>query len=161
MQGHKLLPADIPSYLAINMQVYRILGGHCTNCPTKDKCFEKELVHQRGRRICRNIHWKVQAKTKLMEQTDEFKSVRGERQWKMEGVFAEAKDNHGLSRARYRGRAKMQIQSYMTAIVQNLKRIASNLILPLKTILENLIKLTEKLFFCENLAESFLQPIKS
>ena len=44
----------------------------------------------------------------------------------MEGVFAEAKDNHGLDRARYRGRAKMQIQAYMIAIVQNIKRMTGN-----------------------------------
>ena len=80
-----------------------------------------------------------------MEQTEEFKKLRSERQWKMEGVFAEAKDNHRLARARYRGRVKMQIQSYMTAIVQNLKRIAISLTLILKTVLENLIKIFEKL----------------
>lgn len=56
-----------------------------------------------------------------MEKTEEFKKVLGGRQWKMERIFAEAKDDHGLSRARYRGRAKMQIQAYMTAKAQNLK----------------------------------------
>ena len=43
--------------------------------------------------------------------------------WKSEGLFAEAKQNHGLSRAKYRGRAKVQIQAYLSAIVQNLKRL--------------------------------------
>lgn len=57
-----------------------------------------------------------------MEKTDDFKPARGERQWKMEGNFAEAKDNHCLSRARLRGREKMQIQAYMTGVVLNLKR---------------------------------------
>ena len=46
-----------------------------------------------------------------MEQSEEFRKLRGERQWKMEGTFAEAKNNHGLGRARYRGRSKMQIQA--------------------------------------------------
>jgi hypothetical protein len=36
---------------------------------------------------------------------------------------AEAKQLHGLSRAKYRGRSKVQIQAYLCAIVQNLKRL--------------------------------------
>lgn len=50
-----------------------------------------------------------------------------ERMWKMEGLFAEAKQNHGLSRACYRGRSKVQIQAYLSAIVQNLKRLVAAL----------------------------------
>ena len=46
-----------------------------------------------------------------------------ERMWKCEGLFAEAKQLHGLSRAKYRGRSKVQIQAYLCAIVQNLKRL--------------------------------------
>jgi hypothetical protein len=52
-----------------------------------------------------------------------FKQKMSERRWKIEGLFAEAKDNHGLARAKYRGRAKVQIQAYLTATVQNLKRL--------------------------------------
>ena len=43
--------------------------------------------------------------------------------WKSEGLFAEAKQNHGLARARYRGRSKVQIQAYLSAMAQNLKRL--------------------------------------
>ena len=56
-----------------------------------------------------------------------FRTRRSERMWKMEGLFAEAKQNHGLSRARYRGRSKVQIQAYLSAIVQNLKRLVAAL----------------------------------
>lgn len=38
-------------------------------------------------------------------------------------IFAEGKENHGLGRARYRGRSKVQIQAYMIALVQNIKRM--------------------------------------
>ena len=41
----------------------------------------------------------------------------------MEGLFAEAKNFHGLGRARFRRRHNMQIQAYMIATVQNLKRM--------------------------------------
>jgi hypothetical protein len=53
----------------------------------------------------------------------EFRQKISERMWKMEGLFAEAKQNHCLARAKYRGRPKVQIQAYLIAIVQNLKRL--------------------------------------
>ncbi len=53
-----------------------------------------------------------------------FGKKLSERMWKMEGLFAEAKQNHGLSCARYRGRSKVQIQAYLSAMAQNLKRLA-------------------------------------
>ena len=52
-----------------------------------------------------------------------FADRASERMWKCEGLFAEAKQNHNLSRAKYRGRGKVQIQAYFSAIVQNLKRL--------------------------------------
>ena len=46
-----------------------------------------------------------------------------ERMWKCEGLFAGSKQYHCLARAKYRGRSKVQIQAYLCAIVQNLKRL--------------------------------------
>ena len=43
--------------------------------------------------------------------------------WKIEGLFAEAKQKHNLSRAKYRGTSKVQIQAYLSATAQNLKRL--------------------------------------
>ena len=54
-----------------------------------------------------------------------FRQMRSERMWKSEGLFAEAKQNHCLARAKYRGRGKVQIQAYLSAIVQNLKRLVA------------------------------------
>lgn len=51
--------------------------------------------------------------------------------WKIEGLFGEAKENHCLDRAKYRGLAKMQIQAYMIAAVQNLKRVVAREFSPL------------------------------
>ncbi|MBS0424966.1 MAG: transposase [Proteobacteria bacterium] len=45
------------------------------------------------------------------------------RKWTIEGLFAEAKQFHGLRRARYRGLQKVSIQALMTAMAQNIKRI--------------------------------------
>ena len=42
---------------------------------------------------------------------------------RIEHLYAEAKDNHGLRRARFRGLAKVDMQVKLTAAVQNLKRL--------------------------------------
>jgi hypothetical protein len=52
-----------------------------------------------------------------------FLERASERMWKCEGLFAEAKQNHCLARSKYRGRLKVQIQAYFTAIMRNLKRL--------------------------------------
>jgi IS5 family transposase len=42
---------------------------------------------------------------------------------KIERKFPESKNCHGIDKARYWGLAKVSIQSFMTAIVRNLKRL--------------------------------------
>jgi transposase len=98
--------------------------GNCGGCPLITKCFEGPPKQQHPRKsLVRNIYWELQLQTKEREKTRTFRRMVIERQWKMEGVFAEGKENHGLGRARYRGRAKVQIQAYMIAVVQNIKRM--------------------------------------
>jgi IS5 family transposase len=58
----------------------------------------------------------------------EFGNRASERMWKSEGLFAEAKADHCLARAKYRGRAKVAVQAYLSAIVQNLKRLLSHFV---------------------------------
>jgi transposase len=64
-----------------------------------------------------------QAQRTLSNQTHRSRTDPDATLAQIEGLFAEAKQFHGLSRAKYRGRSKMQIQAYLTAIVQNLKRL--------------------------------------
>lgn len=47
--------------------------------------------------------------------------------WRAKGIFAEAKDQHGLRRAVRRGRWNVAIQAYLTAAAINLKRLAASL----------------------------------
>jgi hypothetical protein len=97
--------------------VHRPVVGSCGTCEKTPWC----LIKRRGIRV--NPYHQVHHETRLMEQTDEFKAKRKERMWKVEGLFAEGKTCHGLSRARYRRRWKVQVQIYLTASVQNLKRL--------------------------------------
>jgi transposase len=153
-KGHEMYPIKgaIPEY-----KKYRIKGGHCSKCPLKETCLTIPTMRTRNaKHIEVHHHQEIIDKTAKMEKTEEFKKARGERQWKMEGTFAEAKVNHGLDRARYRGRSKMQIQAYMIATVQNLKRLIG--LTPwLKSFLENLIENIEK-FFLRKIASNFYRP---
>lgn len=105
------------------MRRYQVKGTTCTQCPMNTKCFAVPPQLGTRKMLARNIYWKIQARVKKREADPDFQKVRGERQWKAEGIFAEGKNHHGLGRARYRGRAKMQIQAYMISFVQNLKRL--------------------------------------
>jgi hypothetical protein len=71
----------------------------------------KQLPFQRyiRRSMDQDLFEEVQAR--MRDPT--FRHQLSERMWKCEGLFAEAKQNHGLARARYRGRGKVQIQAYL------------------------------------------------
>ena len=54
-----------------------------------------------------------------------FQNSLRERMWKIEGINAEAKNQHGLKRARYRGINKVQIQANMVGAILSIKRIVA------------------------------------
>lgn len=123
-KGHLMFPmqGSTPDY-----KRYRMKGGHCSKCDLRESCLNLPTMKTRGaKHIEVNVNHPILEETAEREKTRSFRIARGERQWKMEGIFAEAKDNHGLDRARYRGRAKVQIQAYMIAVVQNIKRMMGN-----------------------------------
>ena len=96
----------------------------CQHCPRRSTCpteARKKLPNKRyvRRSLDQDLFEEVQAR--MEEQV--FREKLSERMWKVEGLFAEAKQNHGLARARYRGRSKVQIQAYLSAMAQNLKRL--------------------------------------
>jgi transposase len=123
-KGHLMFPiqGQNPDY-----KKYRMKGGHCGKCDLRESCLNLPAMKtRRAKHIEVSVHHPALEETAMREKTRTFHITRGERQWKMEGIFAEAKDNHGLDRARYRGRAKVQIQAYMIAVVQNIKRMMGN-----------------------------------
>ena len=123
-QGHVLTPYKNPVGAAGNTYVYRMLGGHCKTCPIKDNCLSgKGQLKDKTKKINRNINEEYINKAKEHSTTSEFKAHVHERFWKMEGLFAEGKENHCLKRAKYRGIDKVQVQVKMSSIVQNMKRI--------------------------------------
>ena len=47
----------------------------------------------------------------------------GRRKYKAEGSFADAANNHGFKRSRFRGIEKVQIQNLMITAIQNLRKL--------------------------------------
>jgi transposase len=107
-----------------NRTRYSTSPGECRDCALASSCAAKnrpKVPHTRFvlRRKDQDLFDEVRAHMN----EPEFGDRASERMWKSEGLFAEAKVNHCLARAKYRGRAKVQIQAYLSAMVQNLKRL--------------------------------------
>lgn len=95
-------------------------GTDCQACPKRALCTKSK---RKRRRIKFRPGWQGRLAQAAFEKTDEFKELYNLR-GAIERVNAEAKRQHGLTRARYRTLKKVAVQSYLTAIVINLKRTA-------------------------------------
>src|SRR5262249_16506105 len=107
-----------------NRTRYSSLQGQCRDCPLASTCVAKNRPNAPHTRFgLRPFGQDIFDEVQVQMKESEFAQRASERMWKCEGLFAEAKRNHCLARARYRGRLKVQIQAYLSAIVQNLKRL--------------------------------------
>jgi len=103
---------------------YRVRKGACRNCRFREQCapggqdrtisrfFEQELVDEARERLS-----SVSGRQLLLE-----------RKVRSEGVFALAKELHGLRRTRFMGRWRVQIQLWLTAAAMNIKKATKYLI---------------------------------
>lgn len=93
----------------------------CAQCPRRLECFSEKASR---RQIQRHV-WQDD-----LDLADDFtKTPRGKRLYQrrketIERSFAEAKENHGLRTARMLGLRNMHEQCFLTAAIQNMKRIA-------------------------------------
>jgi transposase len=99
-------------------KVYRIEDpAHCANCPLRGQCTEAK----EGRSIQRHVQAELIDAARTQAQSRAGRVSRKRRQHVMEGSFADAANNHGSKRARWRGQLRQKIQSWMIAAVQNLR----------------------------------------
>jgi len=119
-QGKHLTPN-----LAIcrNHKRYVSSSADCRDCPQASTCAAESRASSDQRYLRRSLDQDLFEKVQARMRDPIFREWLSQRMWKSEGSFAEAKQNHGHSRARYRGRSNVQIQAYLSAIVQNLKRL--------------------------------------
>jgi IS5 family transposase len=92
----------------------------CRQCQHFKKCVASKKA---GRQVQRNINkehidWADNCLTK-----SERKRLMTRRKYKAEGSFADAANNHGFKRMRFRGIEKAKIQNLMIAAIQNLRKL--------------------------------------
>jgi transposase len=95
----------------------------CAGCPLREQCFQN-LASKTGRTVVKNDYQaeydKVQAKAK----TPEYEQTRRVHR-KIERKLNELTRHHGCRRASYRGKPKVLVQSLLTVVVVNIKRIVN------------------------------------
>lgn len=110
---------------------YRIMHGECRACPKRFGCLgTRPRQPTFTRPILRHPQQDLLDAVRRRMTTAYFKSRLRERMWKIESLFGEAKTNHLLRRAKYRGIQNMTIQALMTGITLNLKKLAKLLLDP-------------------------------
>lgn len=88
---------------------------HCAECPLREQCTHSE----RGRSIRRHVKAEVVEAGQAQANSRAGRWSRKRRRHVMEGSFADAANNHGAKRARWRGLGRQRIQSFLIAAVQN------------------------------------------
>jgi len=92
----------------------------CRDCPLKNKC-----TRSSRRQLKVSVHHAALVRLRADSKTDSFKELYRGRAPVVEGVFAEAKQWHGLRRAWRRGLGKLRVQCLLIAAVLNFKRLAA------------------------------------
>ena len=93
----------------------------CAQCPRKDECLGKNK--NRGKRYSITILSDIHTKQKEFEKTEYFNNTIKNERYKIEAKNAETKVTRELCKAKSMGLSCMRVQSYLTHITTNLKRI--------------------------------------
>jgi transposase len=99
---------------------YMASAKDCGKCPLKEQCTKSPQ-----RSLHAGQHHASLVRLRQDSKTAGFKRLYRRRSPVIEGIFAEAKENHGLRRAWRRGLMKMRIQCLIIAAVMNFKRLAA------------------------------------
>lgn len=101
-------------------RIYLVSGRPCRSCSLRSHC-----TSSNRRRLRVGAHHASLVRLRADCKTDSFKILYKSRAPVIEGVFAEAKEWHGLRRAWRRGISKMRVQCLLIAAVINLKRLTA------------------------------------
>jgi len=109
-------------------RVYSSRACDCRNCHLRPRCLPA-CSTKRVLLISNGYEALLRARRRKAKGWDaETRELYNRHRWRAEGKHGEAKERHGLRRAIRRGRAKVAIQVYLTAIVMNLKLLAGLLV---------------------------------
>lgn len=98
---------------------YRPAKGVCAACPQRSLCTNAKD----GRRLTRNVGQEWIDWADGCFSREHRQRLRKRRMYRAEGSFADAANNHGYKRARWRGLSGMTIQNLLIAAAQNLRKL--------------------------------------
>jgi transposase len=96
----------------------------CKNCKIRHKCLSPKST-RRTLLITDGFPALLRARRRWAKKDKRTRLLYSRHRWRVEGAHSESKMQHGLNRAIRWGLDNMSIQSYMTATVMNLKRLAA------------------------------------
>lgn len=91
--------------------------GVCGACALRTQCTRSKV----GRVVSRHEWQEVLNKCRQETHSPEARADRKRRQYLIEGSFADAANNHGFKRARWRRLWRQQIQDHLIAAIQNVR----------------------------------------
>jgi hypothetical protein len=97
---------------------YRVPKNGCARCPLRPQCTRAK---RGGRTLHRHQHQSLLDQARRQSHSPAARRDRQRRQYLMEGSFADAANNHGFKRARWRRLWRQQIQDWMIAAIQNIR----------------------------------------
>jgi transposase len=107
-----------------NAYRYRAKREVCEQCRYFKQCVSSKTF---GRQIIRNLDSEYTDWADGCLDSNTRLRLMARRRAKAEGSFADAANNHGFKRARWRGIVKMGIQNLMIAAIQNLRKLMRHL----------------------------------
>lgn len=96
---------------------YSPARGVCGTCALRDQCTRSRV----GRVVSRPEHQELLNQCRQAAGSRAARADRRRRQYLIEGSFADAANNHGFKRARWRRLWRQQIQDHLIAAIQNVR----------------------------------------
>jgi transposase len=131
----------------------------CNGCGLKAQCTRSD----HGRTVIRHEGQELIDRVRVEAHSFGAKQDLGRRKHISEGSFADASNNHGFKRSRWRGLWRQGIQDYMIAVCQNLRILSKNLIPDRATAQFRAMASAFSAYFCAQKPKSHcifnLQPI--
>jgi transposase len=116
--GHKLTIARYVN--SSQAHEYRCPRDTCQRCQFFSNCVTSKTY---GRTISRNVDTEYIEWADSSFSREHRKRLLGRRRTKAEGSFADAANNHGFKRSRWRGQTMATIQNLIIAAMQNLRKL--------------------------------------
>ena len=101
---------------------YHLPKEVCASCELRSQCTRAKAY---GRTIHRHEHQEFLDRARQQAHSPEARKDRQRRQIVMEQSFADAANNHGFKRSRWRRLWRQQIQDYLIAAIQNIRILLS------------------------------------